>query len=222
MHVIEAQRLFEREGRLWMRNALSPEELARLRTKWSAGARPGARHSNSTPFAQSLRRLDVVSRLQRTWPGMRLVRVVSFEKRPGTNWGVPWHQDRTIAVSQRFETPGFCNWSEKQGQWHCEPPAEILRRMLFVRLHLDENTSANGAMEIAVGSHEAGLVPAAQAETVASQFRHEMTTAAAGDVLVLNMLTLHRSLPSQEQNTRRVIRMDFSADALPTPLDWAG
>ena len=42
-----------------------------------------------------------------------------------------------------------------------------------------------------------------------------------GDVLVMQMLLLHRSLPSNQHRTRRVIRSDFANRPLPTPLQWA-
>lgn len=82
--------------------------------------------------------------------------VVSFDKNEIANWGLPWHQDRVIAVAQKHDVPGFENWSEKRGQWHCEAPVGILNEMLFVRVRLDNQSAENGAMEIAPGSHRYG------------------------------------------------------------------
>src|SRR3954468_14580309 len=39
--------------------------------------------------------------------GARAVRGLLFDKAPGANWKVAWHQDLSIAVQQRFEVPGF-------------------------------------------------------------------------------------------------------------------
>ncbi len=36
----------------------------------------------------------------------RPARVLFFDKTPESNWAVPWHQDRTIAVKQRIDTDG--------------------------------------------------------------------------------------------------------------------
>jgi len=37
----------------------------------------------------------------------RPVRAILFDKTAVTNWALPWHQDRTIAVCQRVEVAGF-------------------------------------------------------------------------------------------------------------------
>jgi hypothetical protein len=76
-------------------------------------------------------------------------------------------------------------------------------------------------MEIAVGSHVNGIVPAASAEQTARKHPIENCDAKRGDVLVLKMLTLHASKPSQAASNRRVFRIDFASSELPDPLNWA-
>ncbi|MCB1337935.1 MAG: phytanoyl-CoA dioxygenase family protein [Maritimibacter sp.] len=154
-------------------------------------------------------------------PGARPVRLVAFDKRPEANWVVPWHQDRVIAVRARAEVPGFTAWSRKGDTWHCEPPETILAAMLFVRVHLDDQDDRNGAMQIAPGSHRLGKVPAAEAARRAEEIGGLSCAAARGDVLVLDMLTLHRSLPSTSSAPRRTLRIDYAATDLPPPLEWA-
>src|SRR5271165_481163 len=58
------------------------------------------------------------------------VRGILFNKTPDSNWKVVWHQDRTIAVRERRETPHFGPWSVKAGVTHVQPPAEVMARML--------------------------------------------------------------------------------------------
>ncbi|MEM8653559.1 MAG: phytanoyl-CoA dioxygenase family protein [Pseudomonadota bacterium] len=152
---------------------------------------------------------------------MRPVRAVGFDKRAGSNWAVPWHQDRVIAVKDRRAVSGFSGWSQKAGVWHCSPPLEVLRPMLFLRLHLDACSAENGVMEIALGSHHAGLVAAFEAAQVAGRYTTEVTEAAAGDVLVLSMLVLHRSCPSGVDAPRRTLRVDLADRGLPCELVWA-
>ncbi len=149
------------------------------------------------------------------------VRIVAFNKSSGTNWGVPWHQDRVIAVEERREVEGFSNWSQKAGVWHCEPPLNLLEHILFVRVHLDDTDAESGAMEVARGSHKAGKVKAADAAEVAARYPLEVCTAKRGDVLVLKMLTLHRSGVAKQARARREVRVDFASFALPAPLNWA-
>ena len=65
-----------------------------------------------------LRRLPSVNRLASESPFSRVadrllgggafpVRANFFDKVPGANWKVGWHQDSTIAVQQRRDAPGF-------------------------------------------------------------------------------------------------------------------
>lgn len=209
------------EGRVWMRNAVSPAELAQFDALSSTQGRPGARGAFDDDLGRAVCNADFVARIQNLWPGMRPVRLVSFGKNTGSNWSVPWHQDRIITVKHRTDLPGYTNWSRKQGVWHCEPPDRVLDDMLFVRVHLDANTAQNGAMEIARRSHLAGKTRTERAGLVAKGYETEITTANPGDVLIMKMLTLHRSLPSQSDEPRRVLRVDFSAASLANPLEWA-
>ncbi len=212
---------FARCGRIWLRNALPASELDALRCLSDVGGRPGVRISRGDPRFDVLANGAVSARLQALWPGMQAVRLLAFDKQPAANWGVPWHQDRVVAVKARAETPGYEHWSQKSGAWHCEPPVAVLEQMRFVRVHLDANTADNGAMQIALGSHRLGKVAEPDiAETVAS-CEIETTEAQPGDVLVLAMLTLHRSGPSTSATPRQVLRIDYASEDLPAPLEWA-
>ena len=51
--------------------------------------------------------------------GAFAARGLFFDKLPGANWEVGWHQDLSIAVVERIETPGFTGWSVKQGGPAC-------------------------------------------------------------------------------------------------------
>ncbi len=86
-------------------------------------------------------------------PEARAVRAILFDKQPGANWGVGWHQDLTIAVKQRIETGGFSAWTVKDDVPHVQSPVEILERMLTLRLHLDAADEHNGALLVMPGTH---------------------------------------------------------------------
>lgn len=199
---------------LWLRGALNAAACATLDTLAPGEGRPGARLATDglSAVAEALRGIA---------PNARIVRCLSFTKDGDSNWGVGWHQDRIIAARERQEVPGYRNWSLKSGVWHCEPPLEVLERMLFVRVHLDESDAANGAMEIAAGSHAEGLVPSPEADVVAGRYPGEVCVAGRGDILVLPMLTLHRSLPARDPRPRRTLRIDMADFDLPAPLAWA-
>ncbi len=70
-------------------------------------------------------------------PGAFAVRGLFFDKTPTVNWNLPWHQDLTIAVRERRDVSGFGPWTRKGGIPHAHAPAELLARMVTIRLHLD-------------------------------------------------------------------------------------
>ena len=70
-------------------------------------------------------------------PAARPVRAILFDKTAAANWALPWHQDRTIAVQARIDTPGFGPWTRKGGLLHVEPPAALQAGMATLRLRLD-------------------------------------------------------------------------------------
>jgi hypothetical protein len=81
-------------------------------------------------------------------PNAFAVRGLFFDKLPGANWQVGWHQDLSIAVAERVETPGFSGWSVKKGVVHVQPPAFVLEQMLSVRVHLDDCGAENGPLRV--------------------------------------------------------------------------
>ncbi|NGN44337.1 phytanoyl-CoA dioxygenase family protein [Mesorhizobium sp. CGMCC 1.15528] len=190
------------DGRPGVRSLQVPAEIVRI----VAAAGPLGR------IAQSFRPDDAAA--------MEPVRIVFFDKTPETNWGVPWHQDRTIAVKARHDVVGFSNWNTKDGVAHVEPPIDLLMRMVTLRLHLDDAGIDNGALDIVPGSHSLGRIPAAEVIDVAKRVPSVRCTAKAGDVLAMRLVTLHRSERLINPSRRRVLHVDFSPDRLPPPLAW--
>jgi hypothetical protein len=206
-------------GSFWLRNALGSGALDALDRIAVPSGRPGARVTWTDPAIAPLL-LPITEALSPYLPGARLTRVVWFAKDAGTNWGVPWHQDRIIAVAGRHEVPGYHNWSLKAGVWHCEPPPALLSMMHFIRVHLDDCSEANGAMEIARGSEAEGVIAEAAATEIAARYPTELCTARRGDIQILPMLVLHRSRPATTDAPRRALRLDYALTDLPFPLSW--
>ncbi|WDI32627.1 phytanoyl-CoA dioxygenase family protein [Hyphococcus flavus] len=212
----------EREGRVWFRNSLSDSALKNLDRNFSSKPDAGHRHEWAPVFDGFFGAGSEVAELvQSIVPHAKPVRLVSFNKVTDNNWSLPWHQDRVIAVRDRHDVDNFSNWSQKEGTWHCEPPISFLENMVFVRIHLDDATQGNGSLELALGSHKSGYIAADKAAATADCYPVELCRATRGDVLIIKMLTLHRSRASTTAANRRAIRIDYSPDSLPQPLTWA-
>lgn len=213
---------FEACGRIWFRNAISQNDLACFDIAAAVSAKAGQRLDPTASLNEALSDENSLLRvIRRLAPEAMPVRFVAFNKSENANWGVPWHQDRVIAVAEKVDVAEYANWTNKSGTWHCEPPQAILEDMLFVRVHLDDCDQSNGAMKIAVGSHVNGVVHSADAEEVASTYPIETCVAKRGDVLILKMLTLHSSKPAKVHSERRVLRIDFASSQLSPPLSWS-
>lgn len=151
--------------------------------------------------------------------GAFAVRGILFDKRPNANWKVPWHRDRTIAVRERRDAPGFGPWSVKGGTPHVQPPIEVLERMLAVRVHLDPCGAENGPLRVLPGTHREGRlksddVPAAGRDEVACEVPR-------GGILLMRPLLLHASSSARSPARRRVLHLDFAAFELGHGLEWA-
>lgn len=147
------------------------------------------------------------------------VRGILFNKTPNSNWKVVWHQDRTIAVRERKETPHFNPWSVKAGVTHVQPPAEVMARMLAIRLHLDDSHEGNGPLRVIPGSHAVGCLSAAALATWKER-PSVVCSVPRGGALLMRPLVLHASSSSSRTEPRRVIHLEFAADELPNGLEW--
>jgi hypothetical protein len=153
-------------------------------------------------------------------PGAIAVRAILFDKSGLANWTVPWHQDRSIAVRERVNVPGFGPWSKKAGVVHVQPPLEILQQMLTFRFHLDPCGSDNGPLRVIGGTHHLILD---QRDIEASVAASEATVCATarGGLVVMRPLLLHASSPARRPAHRRVVHVEFGPPTLPAGLHWA-
>src|SRR5206468_5123271 len=131
-------------------------------------------------------------------PGAFAVRGLFFDKTPEANWKIPWHQDLTIAVRRRIETPGFGPWSIKASVVHVQPPVGILERMVTVRLHLDDCGLDNGPLKVRPGTHSLGRLARERTEELASEVAEDICCLNAGDALIMRPLLLHASSPPRK------------------------
>lgn len=155
-------------------------------------------------------------------PEAHPVRAILSDKTAETNWALGWHQDRTIAVKERACADGFGPWTVKSGLVQVEPPFDILERMITLRVHLDAVDKSNAPLRIAPGSHKLGRLPEAEIERVVATSDERLCFAERGDIWLYATPIVHASLAADPPQRRRVLQIDYSADAAPGPLAWRG
>lgn len=148
------------------------------------------------------------------------VRVIFFDKVDGANWGVPWHQDLAIPVSEKVDAPGFSGWSVKEGVPHVLPPVDVLARMVTLRIHLDDCGEANGPLRVVPGSHRYGKLSDTDIARVRGETPEFTCLATRGSVLAMRPLLLHASSAAQRPGHRRVLHIEYAAHPLPCGLRW--
>lgn len=186
------------------------------------GSQAGIRHILRVPevreFAESAPVFDLVKQV--LGPKAVPVRGIFFDKTPDANWKVAWHQDLTIAVSDKLPADGFTAWSQKEGIWHVQPPRTVLENMVTARLHLDDCDEANGPLQVIPGSHSCGRLDAETIQKVRKEHSPVLCTARAGDVLFMRPLILHASSAATVARHRRVVHIEYAAGDLPSGLQW--
>lgn len=191
---------------------------------------PGVRASAGAVYA-ARNVLDLVPEIRQAWktpalidfvstclgPDAGLVRALFFDKPPGHSWGLPWHKDLLIAVQPFAEAEGYSQPRLRVGVTHTEPPLEVLKSMLTLRIHLDEITEENGPLQVATSSHITGKALKLTGCPIETIFTN------AGDVLAMTPLLSHCSGRSHAATTRhrRVLHLEFSnLPRLPGGVRW--
>lgn len=185
--------------------------LAAARSRGGLKSHGGRNLIPAWPGLSNVVRGTAVETFLRAMSGCGLVRALLFDKPPGRCWFVAWHKDLSIAVSGSAERA-----TVKAGVPHVEAPEDLLRRMVAVRIHLDDANEENGCLEVVPGSHLEG-------KRVVSTDGARALRARRGDVLLMRPLLTHRSRRSRPEATsgRRVIHLEWAPAGPPSPgLEW--
>jgi len=149
-----------------------------------------------------------------------VVRGILFDKNDSANWKVPWHQDVTIAVTNRIEADGYGPWSVKAGVIHVQPPACVLEKMISIRMHLDDCPAENGALRVLPGTHREGKLSQAKIDAYVAELTPVVCEAQQGDALMMHPLLLHASSAASLPKHRRVLHFDYANIELSPGLQW--
>ncbi|WP_415894689.1 phytanoyl-CoA dioxygenase family protein [Neptuniibacter sp. PT34_22] len=164
----------------------------------------------------------LIGKAQEFLPGKpSLVRAILFNKTTENNWLVTWHQDKTVAVSDRFEAEGWGPWSIKDGVHHVQPPIAVLEQMVTFRIHLDDTDENNGCLKVLPVSHSNGVISQSDINKMVQSEEPVICVAKARSALVMRPHILHASSKATEPSQRRVLHLEYSSFTLPNGIHWA-
>jgi Phytanoyl-CoA dioxygenase (PhyH) len=214
---------FDRDGAARVPSAINPDDWITF-LEPCAAAVAGVRLRGMPELRERLGLGSKPFELVKLWLGAQAlpVRAILFNKTTDNNWPLGWHQDRTIAVAERHDVDGFGPWTTKQGILHVEPPFAIIEKMMTLRIHLDDVDADNAPLHVALGSHRLGRIPERDYESIVDECEVLTCHAGAGDIWVYSTPILHASEAARRPRQRRVLQVDYSSEALPPPLRWAG
>jgi hypothetical protein len=213
----------DREGFVIMPQFISAQTVERLKSSMGhLGKRAGIRQlpDKSAAIADFLKSDELKKWVEVFIPGGFPVRAIFFDKTADANWKVPWHQDLAICVRDRSDVTGFIAWTVKEGVVHVQPPPQILERMLTIRLCLDDCGPDKGPLSVIPRSHACGRLTAEQIAKFQISQRSKTCLAPAGGAILMRPLLLHSSSAARTPTHRRVLHIEFAAEALPNPLRW--
>ncbi len=231
------------KGYHFVRNAISDEVLQELRNSVALETvRPTLRRRGCSLYAirQAAQQVPAIASLAQArpimdlvhaclGPGAKAIKALYFDKPAGADWKVAWHQDTTVAVQEPLQVAGFAGWTCKAGVHHARPPAAVLAEVLTLRLHLDDCDADNGVLQVLPSSHAHGLLSREQQVELLAASDSITCSAKAGDLLCMRPLLLHRSAstghpgqPYHQPCHRRIVHLEYSAQALPGGLQWHG
>lgn len=133
-----------------------------------------------------------------------------FAKNVQNNWSVTLHRDLSIPVKSQIISKDWGGWSEKEGVLYAQPPKQVLAEMVSVRLHLEDNNSENGALQLVAGSHK----------NLNQNGERNLGIVAKGGALIMRPLILHAST-KLKSGKRRVLHFVFGPEKLPNNAVWA-
>ncbi|MBB3166998.1 phytanoyl-CoA dioxygenase family protein [Simiduia aestuariiviva] len=150
-----------------------------------------------------------------------LVRAILFNKTSENNWLVAWHQDRTVAVSRKFEKHEWGPWSVKDNVAHVQPPIDVLNQMVTFRIHLDDTNLKNGCLKVLPKSHQLGILDSSAIRSYVQNHEAVVCEAPAGSALAMRPHLLHSSSKAVTPSKRRVLHLEYSSFKLPSGVSWA-
>jgi len=199
--------------------ALSSAAVDRLRadlasypfTRSRAGIRNAMSHPSIAALANDPRLLTLASEVL-GWLVFPY-RATLFDKSPGSNWLVVWHQDTALPLKEQKTIHGWGLWSVKEGVNYAHAPTAAQNDVLALRLHLDDSTSANGPLRVLPRTHTKGVLTDEEIQTLVEKTKPTDCTVPRGGILAMRPLIIHSSSKAQVKMPRRALHIEYAASA---------
>ena len=197
-------------------NVLHVAETAALRSavetlpRGRAGARHVMTHPDVRKIASSRHLVSLAATLLRR-PAMPF-KATLFDKSPQSNWLVAWHQDLALPIRRRVDAAGWGPWTDKGGRLYAIAPAEALRKVIALRVHLDDSSRDNGPLRVLPGTHGLGRLPDDRIAALAREIDPVECTVTSGGVIAMSPLIVHASSKSTSAAPRRVLHLEYACE----------
>jgi hypothetical protein len=192
---------------------LPPADCDDLLSTLSPRSRAGARHLMAHPAVRSFAARHELLAIARSFigPGALPYRATLFEKSGRRNWLVVWHQDTTLPLAAKTDSPEWGPWSRKEGVLYAQAPAWALEKIVALRIHLDASTATTGPLRVLPGSHRWGVLSDDEVFRRARENPAVECVAARGSVLAMRPLLIHASSKAERDEPRRVLHVEYAA-----------
>jgi ectoine hydroxylase-related dioxygenase (phytanoyl-CoA dioxygenase family) len=199
------ERVFDQRETIRVREAIAESDLSRTRA--------GVRHVLRVPAVRALATNPLLLSLAGTFVGENPIpfRATLFDKSAASNWLVAWHQDTALPLRQRSDDAAWGPWSIKADVLHAIAPAAALARVVALRVHLDDSTSANGPLRVLPGTHAEGVLTQDDIQQRVRTVAPMECVVAAGGVVAMRPLVVHASSKSSDDQPRRVLHIEYAA-----------
>jgi hypothetical protein len=224
MNACPIDQLLSADGYALLRNFLSDKETDDLTERVSqlGDGYAGNRRLLDMPWCAHLgERVRMDRRLQELLAiESRTIQCTLFVKSAARNWLVALHQDLSIPVAERVDSPACSGWSQKEGNLFVQPPIVVLEQIVAIRLHLDDCDEQNGGLRVVPRSHRLGRLNAGEALRARDENGEVSVPMTRGGAIVMKPLLLHASSKATIHSPRRVLHFVFGPQTLPEGLRW--
>jgi ectoine hydroxylase-related dioxygenase (phytanoyl-CoA dioxygenase family) len=92
---------------------------------------------------------------------------------------------------------------------YAHAPAEVLERVVALRLHLDASLATNGPLRLLPGTHRLGVLSDDRVSGLAQSMNAQACVLGRGGVLAMRPLLMHASSRLLTAEPRRVLHIEY-------------